>query len=164
MIVCTKCQHHNADTEKFCQRCGSFLEFSGKPVPDAPTLPPPPGGDGTNPFAGPTTPTPTVPTSSVPGSEESTQPVTAVPPTTELTQTGWATPSPDTVTVRPDEAGLDRAYVPTTAVNSSALAPGEIACPTCGAGNQPTRTFCRSCGSTLTAAPVVADAAPASAS
>src|SRR4051794_28198132 len=64
LIVCTKCQHHNADSEKFCQRCGAFLEFSGKPVAGSPNLPPP-GGDG------PTT----LPTPVVPDARDATQPI-----------------------------------------------------------------------------------------
>jgi hypothetical protein len=31
--------------------------------------------------------------------------------------------------------------------------PGEVACPTCGVGNDPERSFCRKCGTSMTAEP-----------
>jgi ribosomal protein L40E len=125
MIVCTKCQHQNPDTEKFCQRCGAFLEFSGKPTGPNPILPPPA-------------------TASDPPTEWATSSGFEAPTTL---------PAPAPTGVQPGEAGVDRPYLAAPTEAAAALAPGEIACPNCGTGNPPTRAFCRKCGESLSAAP-----------
>jgi len=40
VIVCVRCGAHNADGERFCSSCQSFLEWDGEAVPEAvPTAP-----------------------------------------------------------------------------------------------------------------------------
>lgn len=177
MIVCRQCGHHNDDRDEFCGSCGSFLEFTGDKIPDPVPVPPPepelpepePEGeaarmgllDRVRDLMGAGDPDPAGAViddgaaepepADVPGAAEvgpadppaatpepPADPVGAVRP--QALQPAPPPPPPTRPAGRPPE-------VPR---------PGETVCGRCGAGNDPTRRFCRRCGDSLHEAGAVA--------
>lgn len=103
------------------------------PMPGRPPAGPPPAGP---PAAGP----PPAPVSRPAGPPQPRIPVTAPQPGHPApVQPGVAAPRP---TRRPERD------------TDQPLQPGDVICGQCGAGNKPTRKFCRRCGHDLTDAPV----------
>ncbi len=154
MIVCRNCGHSNPDGTAWCQKpgCGAFLEFDGDPqaTQQVPTVP------GTQPVAtAPTQPASTTrPTTAAPA----VGPPLIGPPARPTTNTGAARPMVRPVAT-PDLSAPARqpgtpVPQPTPAPTAQAsgippIRPGDIICPVCGWGNEPTRNFCRHDGSVL---------------
>lgn len=161
MIVCRNCGHSNPDGTAWCQKpgCGAFLEFDGDPqntqqvptVPDTqPSGPPPTRSAPPAPSSAPTVP--------------DGNPVMG-PPARPATNTGAARPMvrqvPSPATTSADTSALARqpgtpVPPPPPAPVASAPAsdippirPGDVICPVCGWGNEPTRNFCRHDGAVL---------------
>jgi hypothetical protein len=57
--------------------------------------------------------------------------------------------------VQPGQRAVHRVRPQQAVVEEPPVAPGQIACPACGVGNDPTRRFCRRCGTSLATATVV---------
>jgi hypothetical protein len=57
--------------------------------------------------------------------------------------------------VQPGQRPVHRVRPQPAVVEEPLVAPGQIACPACGVGNDPTRRFCRRCGTSLATATVV---------
>jgi hypothetical protein len=57
--------------------------------------------------------------------------------------------------VQPGQRAVHRVRPQPAVVEEPLVAPGQIACPACGVGNDPTRRFCRRCGTSLATATVV---------
>jgi hypothetical protein len=57
--------------------------------------------------------------------------------------------------VQPGQRPVHRVRPQPAVVEEPVVAPGQIACPACGVGNDPTRRFCRRCGTSLATATVV---------
>ena len=131
MIICKQCGHGNQEQDSFCTSCGAFLEWR-EPV----AAPPVPQRPGPYPAAQP------------PGSYPAPQPYT--PPT--------AAPFAPPAAGQP-QAVLPQAVRPAPQFQRSEPRPvmpagppaagGDLVCPSCGAGNEPNRHFCRRCGSAL---------------
>jgi hypothetical protein len=158
-VICKTCGQRNDDTATFCGACGAFLEWAGERVETdravpATTAPEPAvlGGDAPEPLTEASAARPAGPDS---------QPAEAVPDV----RTGPSTPQ---AAVQPAPAEEPAAVKPAVPVSRPAplkeptprrgISPGDLICGNCGEGNDPTRRFCRRCGSTLaeatTAVPV----------
>lgn len=137
MIVCAECGTRNAPGTQFCGECGSFLEWEGEPQ-DQP-VPPAPVATTTATTATTTTAARSTGTATAPPAEDKPPVVEEAPPL-----------------VQPQD--FQQRYR-RTEDEPDTLAPGEIACRGCGAGNLATRKFCRICGNSL-AAPVEAAKVP----
>lgn len=151
MIVCRQCNHSNPDGTSWCQQCNAFLEFEGEsqptqatpaaPAPGAPAQPP-----GTAP---PTNPGPAGAPPANRGESLVARPGDRPPP---------APPAdPSTAPRQPGEpagGAATQQLPPATAPASDIppIRPGEIVCPVCGWGNEPTRRFCRHDGAVLSPA------------
>ncbi len=173
MIVCAACGAQNRDDVRFCGECGAFLEWEGSPATPvststavaangaaangvttggaaasgATTNGTTANGVTTSPVAagaGPASATPTV----VVGEEASTAAPSGDP----------APVSPAPVipaAVQPGDAPRRRTATPPPPDVRRPPLPGELACPSCGSGNERSRRFCRSCGVPLAQAEVV---------
>jgi hypothetical protein len=156
MIVCRNCGHSNPDGTAWCQKpgCGAFLEFDGdpqttQPVPTVagsqpigtpPTQPAPPTAP-TSPAAAvnPVTGSPAHPTSSTGASRPM---VRQVPPVSDS-----SAPARQPGTPAQQSAPVPVASVPDSGIPP--IRPGDIVCPVCGWGNEPSRNFCRHDGAVL---------------
>lgn len=146
MIICRQCSHSNPDGTAWCQKCNSFLEFEGETRPGqsghteaipAVTAKPPPSPPPVDP--GP----PTVATPANRGESLVARPGDAPPPADPAT----APRQP----AEPEPAGAMRQVpAPSPADDIPPIRPGEIVCPVCGWGNEPSRRFCRHDGAVLT--------------
>ena len=150
MIVCGQCGARN-ENEAFCGECGAFLEWEGEKVEPEPARVL---------YAEPVA-------AEQPGlverartaigigaEERHADKAESLPPPI-VTEPVAATPAaPAPAPVRPGVAApkVPRRSVP---LDDRRPAPGEIVCGACGAGNVPTRKFCRRCGADLVDAPVV---------
>jgi ribosomal protein L40E len=165
IIICGVCGSPNEDTATFCGVCGSYLEWEGErvarhPQRPAPPVPPPPvekqslvdrvkanlGLEGEHPppseGAAATTSAPEASPaegSSTPGQQREAPP--AEPPAAVE-----ATRQPTAVKPGAEAPRRQRRVLP---MDDQPLRPGDTICPVCGAGNVPTRMFCRRCGSEL---------------
>jgi len=148
LIVCRQCNHSNPNGTAWCQNCNAFLEFEGESQPTQATRLPPAGpAGGPQPPAPPVNPGPPTAATPPPNRGESlvarpgdAPPPPPVDPTTAPRQPGEAPP-----------ADATQQMPPTTAPASDIppIRPGEIVCPVCGWGNEPTRRFCRHDGAVL---------------
>ncbi len=129
-IKCTVCSSENLQGALFCEFCGSRLPQSNG---DSPPSPKPQESLGEQP-APPTTPAPSLETSSTPVTKAETVTVEAEaplehqkskPPTQEPSRESLAEPTQE--------------YYPSTSLN----------CVTCGASNPPGSKFCEDCGASL---------------
>lgn len=132
MIICKKCGHRNADTDQWCTNpgCGAYLAFEGavqdppaevKPEPDT---------------------TPTQPDAETLERLKATPPPSAPPPAPKAaTQYQPQPPSASRPPPVAPSAQADSGIPP--------VRPGETVCANCRWGNDPTRAFCRHCGSPL---------------
>ncbi|HEY0360431.1 MAG TPA: hypothetical protein VGD11_17775 [Mycobacteriales bacterium] len=170
MIICGVCGAHNDEGVAFCGSCGTYLGFAGEPA-DQPEQGRPgaaadtaSSGKGTppaTPAAAPANSTPTpaansaasdvvplvVPVEASRGAGEAAPPRPPQPPPAPE---GGATAEP----VRPGAPSPRRRPAELPPEQREAQ-PGELICGHCGAGNVPTRGFCRRCGAVLADAPVV---------
>ena len=163
MIICTKCSHQNADGDEFCGGCGEFLEWTGQKVesalaPEAEVEPEPQAEVEPEPQAevepepqAEVEPEPQaeVEPEPVPSERVQPQPVQPEPVRAEPVQPQPVQPAAVLPTKpapkRPDPAPATQA--------EPALRPGETACPSCAAGNESGRSFCRRCGASLAPPP-----------
>jgi hypothetical protein len=76
-------------------------------------------------------------------------PVNTADPTVPTAPATGTVGSAIPVEVQPTEAPRRRPVQPPRAAVHRGPLPGEVACPTCGSGNEPSRRFCRSCGALL---------------
>jgi hypothetical protein len=128
MVVCVSCGGRNEADAEFCGSCGEYLEWSGAPQAVEQPVAQPAARAAATPPAGRTAAT----AQSRPG---------AVPP---------AAPASTPVEVKPGEE-VRRRPTSTTPRRDRPVAPGEIPCGRCGAGNDKVRHFCRRCGAPLAA-------------
>jgi len=140
VIVCRNCGHTNPDGTAWCQQpgCGAFLEFDGDPqsTQQVPTVPgAQPGGPA------PVTEPPTRPTTT--GAARPM--VRQVPPETPSADASAPARQPGSAVPQPPPAAVASA----PASNVPPIRPGDIICPVCGWGNEPTRNFCRHDGAVL---------------
>ncbi len=150
MIVCTRCSTQNQDGDEFCGGCGEFLEWAGQKVEAAPEPPKPL----MEPDVAPP-PEPPVVTEPVvaPAPQPAPEPAPAAapaPPQPEPVRPAPAQPEPvQPAAVLPSRPAPKRLEPAAAAAAEPALKPGELACPSCGAGNEAGRSFCRRCGNSL---------------
>ncbi|MEU6347261.1 hypothetical protein ABZ883_40715 [Streptomyces sp. NPDC046977] len=162
VIECTQCGKRCEPGEQFCGSCGAFLEWtepaaatSPRPAAAVPEQPAP----RTSVRAESPAEAPAVPPDVPPRPE--TAPVQAVP--MQAAPAPGSAASAVTAPVQPSAGPVQpRAGEPVaarprpTAVSAPdepPPAPGDLICGQCGAGNVPTRRFCRRCGTSLADAP-----------
>lgn len=135
VIVCGNCGFKNDATNAFCGSCGQFLEWAGQEVGEP---------------AAEREPSPAPPDEAA----------TMVPPPAALPP---APPRAQPATSKPNSPPASPRRRPAEDTPGRAAKPGDIICAACQGPNDPTRKFCRRCGSSLaTAAPAkpwVGDAA-----
>jgi hypothetical protein len=137
VVECTACGQRCERGEQFCGSCGAYLDWSADATPPAGASAPAAG-----PASGPApasvaAPAPTA--APVPGAAEAVAPEEPVAAPVQPQAAGPVPPPPPRATPRaPDEPPP---------------APGDLVCGQCGAGNVPTRRFCRRCGTSLADAP-----------
>ncbi|WP_347353679.1 zinc-ribbon domain-containing protein [Intrasporangium sp.] len=180
MVRCEKCGTSNEDGESFCGQCGAYLDWQEKPPPpepepvaepepepepepQAPVEPehptliervkqaagisaPDPGVDKVVPNQAPPAagPPPAPGTGGVAPAASGTPPPTGTAPVR-------ATAAP----VLPGAAAAAPRRRREPPPEERRPLPGETVCPACGAGNVPTRRFCRRCGADLVDAAIV---------
>jgi ribosomal protein L40E len=138
MIVCTNCGYRNPDDRKFCASCGAFLEWNSQRVEQ-----PAPSSDDGAPAAPAAAVKPTpVSGDGVGASVEAPPAQIPSDPTPEARLPQAATPTTAHPPVRKEPRPAER------------YSPGDVICGQCGAGNVPTRRFCRRCGASLIDAPL----------
>lgn len=156
MTICEQCGAPARAGESFCGACGAYLEWQ-EPThddvgPATPTIRPAasagPGraAGGTEPASPPPNPVehpPTTDSARAVGSDGPADTARSV----EAPQEHVAAVHPGAAAPRPRRRELP--------VEDRRPLPGETICPDCGAGNVPTRRFCRRCGTDLIDAPVV---------
>lgn len=159
-MTCPACGQANEPGVAFCGACGAYLDWEDE-APAAPTAPAP------DPAAASVSTVPTAPDgagAAAPatvgrGVDPRPAAMAAAPtdtPSTRTPATDTPAPGPEPV---PDAgravgAVLPAAPVPRRAVRPPDPAepepdPGDLICGSCGAGNVPTRHFCRRCGASL---------------
>ena len=156
LVICKNCGHENQPGDQFCGSCGSFLEWSGEAIPDVRVTPvvaasseqPKQAEQKRPPEAKPEK----VPTN---GDEALRRAAALVAPPSGVTGPG-SVESP--ASLNPPEArlpGQERIRRGPQHSSLSELNTGDLVCGQCGAGNPPTRKFCRSCGTVLAEAVTV---------
>lgn len=183
MTICPECGTRNEDDEQFCGACGTYLEWEAGEAPAAPPEDEPASAPAPEPAAT-SAPEPAAPSTAPPAAPGASSrrtastlteaPVPAREPT--ASRAGEQAPEP---TVTPAPAPADPVAAPASpsaapprqpgAVRPGAPrpaaapprrseepppAPGDLVCGSCGAGNTPTRKFCRRCGASLAEARV----------
>ena len=149
-IVCAECGTTNQAGEDFCGECGAYLEWDGRSVEPTPEPEPVPEpvveeaprtvvervkaavGIGTD--------------DETPIEKEKAEAQPAAEPAVEKT-------APTVAAVLPGTAA-PKARKRTAAPLDKPLQPGDLVCGSCGAGNTPSRKFCRRCGHDLAEAEV----------
>lgn len=135
MQVCGECGAGTEVGEDFCGECGAYLEWDGRAAtPEAEPASPPAAQPHPPPAPAPAkSPPPREVPATAPGATDAgpRQPAPVLP--------GAPAPKPRRHTPTPDRERIN---------------PGDLVCGECGAGNKPTRKFCRRCGHDLTDAPV----------
>ena len=153
MIICQACGTRNADGERFCGQCGTFLEWEGTVIDRATgqEVPAPASNVATE---GSVAPAPSSPTSAEtavatvpPPPQPSTSSTAAAP-----AEAGEATPERMPTERLPGETARRRPVVEDVPEAPAGPKPGDLICPGCGTGNDPVRRFCRSCGASLATA------------
>ncbi len=145
-LVCGECGTTNQQGEDFCGECGAYLEWEGTPV----AVEPEPVAEE------PTTEAPKTVVERVKAAvglgpdDEAPAPVTAEQHPEKTTQ---AAPEPTVAAVLPGTAAPKPRRRP-SGPQDIPIQPGDLICGKCGAGNKPTRKFCRRCGGDLAEAEV----------
>lgn len=179
MIVCNVCGHQNDDDRTFCERCETFLEFSGERIDEE--LPPAGPDEVDDPAASgfldrvkaavglhETTPAVSEPEPAPDGADEDgrvAEPAAGQDLTTSSSDDD-ARPdgSDDRSGAGPEDQHLGamkpgpdwkRHVSSTKATPRRPVRPGDLICGNCGVGNDPTRKFCHRCAHTLAEATVV---------
>lgn len=155
MIICQVCGTRNADGERFCGQCGTFLEWEGTVIDRATgqeiPAPAPAANTATEGAVAPPPPPP-APTETAVATVPPPPPSPA--PTATTAETAGAAPERMPPERLPGQAARRR-VVEDVPDAPSGPKPGDLICPTCGTGNDAVRRFCRSCGASLaTAVPV----------
>ncbi|MFJ4848290.1 NADase-type glycan-binding domain-containing protein [Streptomyces sp. NPDC088733] len=148
MIECTQCGKRCEPGEQFCGSCGAFLEWT---EPAAATSPRPAAA----------VPEQPAPRTSVRAESPAEAPPVPPRPETAPMQAAPAAASPAAAPVQPRAGEPVAARPRPTAVSAPdepPPAPGDLICGQCGAGNVPTRRFCRRCGTSLADAPAAPQA------
>lgn len=153
MKVCGRCGANNDDNADFCGGCGAFLEFEEQPAPSRPVPAPPPSVPAVPRPEWPAAPTPpasaSVPPAPVP---MASLPAPSVPAPAQPVPARPAPARPvaaQPMPVQPAQAQPHhRRRVDQVPVIDTG---GAMLCPSCGAGNDTTRRFCRRCGQPLIA-------------
>jgi ribosomal protein L40E len=168
VIICGECGARNDDGVTFCGSCGKYLAFVGEPGdrPEAAAEPKTVSEPAahTEPAASAEPVSATAPGSPV-ATGSATSPTTAVSPAQAEKGRDQSDVEPLLVPVEAGPASTAGAPVlpgaPGTRPRPAPLPPderkvepGELICGQCGAGNVPTRRFCRRCGSDLVDAQV----------
>ncbi|MBD5785795.1 zinc ribbon domain-containing protein [Cellulosimicrobium terreum] len=164
-MTCPTCGQANEPGVSFCGSCGSYLEWEPtEPDPPAaveraaepdidPAVEPGAGGD-----VGPdAAPVPPPPVASAPAPVPSRAPVPSPEPSAAAAPAPAGAPAPPAPRApaavlpgAPRERPAPRAPEPDEPPPEA----GDLICGTCGAGNVPSRHFCRRCGTSLTDARV----------
>jgi ribosomal protein L40E len=170
-MVCGECGATNQAGEDFCGECGSYLEWESSPVAEEPQ----PVVEEAPVEEAPKTVVERVKAAVglAPEAEEATSdatteevqptaPTVEKPPGAGAIRTGKAPegkppaavkPEAPVTAVRPGTAAPKPRRRP-TAPQDQPIRPGDLICGSCGAGNAPTRKFCRRCGKELAEAQV----------
>ena len=168
MIICGHCGASNDDGVTFCGTCGKYLAFVGEPGQPAGTPTKPEPVTASEPVTGPQ------PVAAPPTTASSPQPAPTgggqsdVEPLVVPVETGHATTAASPPPAGTESSGATRAAAPVLPgtpglrprpdqlpPEERKVEPGELICGQCGAGNVPTRRFCRRCGADLVDAQVV---------
>ncbi|HEY5786635.1 MAG TPA: zinc-ribbon domain-containing protein [Microlunatus sp.] len=143
-LICEACGEPNPPGTEFCRNCNEFLAWDKAPADTQP----PASGTGT------TSTVPVIPVveQTVPISQQQTTSVPVPVDQTYAEQPYVDQPHPDQGYV--DQTSVDQSYVDQTYPDQAYVeqAYTEIACPTCGTVNPPTRRFCSHCGYSFVAA------------
>jgi hypothetical protein len=151
MIVCPECGTRNSPGTQFCGECGSFLEWEGTETQAAAPAPVTTArGGGT---------TTAEPVETIAEEKQAPPPPPPPPVVTEEADRPVAEEKRPVSTPQLFQPTEGRQRYNRTDDAPDTLAPGEIACRNCQAGNVATRKFCRACGTSL-AAPVAAAKLP----
>jgi hypothetical protein len=161
VIVCKQCGNHNEEGSEFCGSCGAFLEWTGErvderrasvaspaPPPSLPEIPTTPQEPAHPP------PDPPVPArdAAAPSLERpgSPQESAAIEPDVLPPESQPEPKASEPIARRPTEERARPAprVAPPERPEPS---PGDVMCPQCREPNDPSRTFCRRCGSPLAA-------------
>lgn len=132
MVECTACGQRCERGEQFCGSCGAYLDWSAEAAPPAAQTPA--GAPAAAPAPGPPPAAPVA----APAAETSAPREPVAAPVQPQAAPAASPPPPRTAPRAPEEPPP---------------APGELVCGQCGAGNVPTRRFCRRCGTSLADAP-----------
>lgn len=141
MIICGVCGARNDDGVTFCGTCGRYLDFVGAPDARPAQTEPEPAKE-----AAP----------SVAASQSAAAGPAGVDPTPLVVPVEAAAPEPAVAPAAPVLPGAPGPKRRTAELppEEREVEPGELICGHCGAGNVPTRRFCRRCGTDLVDAPV----------
>lgn len=183
--ICSECGATTPADEDFCVQCGAYLGWDStsaipvqSPAPPVPAVPPvdapatpavtPPATPAATPAVPPITPadprppgagsparaaTPSTPAGQ--GVPPGRAPSHAAPPPTTGELRRDSVPPP----VRPAERVIPAPIAAPTPAKP-AIAPGDIICPACGTGNNPSRHYCVRCAADLSGGAVAAGAVP----
>ena len=147
-LVCDNCGTSNPPGRQFCENCDGFLDWSGSPAADpvpaapAPAAPPPPQQTRTQPAPAP-----------------APAPAAAVPPPHQPPPSPYQPPAaPPMPSAAPPHPGAT--YAPVASPPPLRTAPLQRTCGNCGTASEPTRRFCRRCGTWLVTPSLVAPGPP----
>jgi hypothetical protein len=152
MIRCSKCGTLNKADASFCSECNAYLEWSGEKLDDAtegaavPEQPAQTPQEAAGEDAPGSAPAETTPAHQKPRAGEATTAATPSP-----TAVRPPPPSTQPQARKPERASASAAPKPKAVPPAKAdrPKPGDLICPDCGTGNDPTRKFCRRCGHSL---------------
>jgi ribosomal protein L40E len=148
-IVCAECGTTNQAGEDFCGECGAYLEWDGRTVEPEPEPEPAPAPVVEE---APRTVVDRVKAAVGIGTDDETSAEQEKPPETPAEPAAQKTAAP-VAAVLPG-AAAPKARKRTAAPLDQPLQPGDLVCGSCGAGNSPSRKFCRRCGHDLAEAEV----------
>lgn len=138
MIVCEACGTAANPQDRFCGVCGEYLNWEE----DTDSAPEATAG-AIVPQRGPNAEAPVRPVPGDPARPAGPQPDAAVPTQPTVPPLG---PDP---AAQPQQTGPNQTLEDAAIPAQPAPAPTGIACPSCGIDNDPSRHFCRSCGTAL---------------
>jgi hypothetical protein len=139
-LICESCGEPNPPGTEFCRNCNEFLAWDKAPADPQPTT------------TGATAPVIPVVEQTVPIAQQQTG---STPATVDQTYVDQSYPDQGHLDQGyPDQTSVDQTYVDQGYPDQGNVAQAytEIACPTCGTVNPPTRRFCSHCGYSFVAA------------